>query len=281
MASMNLTFDSVDVNATIGEIKVDPRLRLRDSSGLPFVDTVLSGDVADRKGFVPSTCFLFTGTPGAGKTTLALQMASSLKEQGHEVLYNTGEESLAQVKMCVERLKLKGDFNVGSSIFIDRPEAKKDAARVQVTLRERIMHLVRKLKKDNGRKNAENAKRLFVIVDSLQCMNDGKYGFASNSKTPIRVLEELTQLCKEHYITLIVIGQVGKSGDFKGDNTLLHMVDGHLHLCIDQDPKSPTEGCRLLECRKNRFGPTGIAVALDIGRHGLREHGGRDRAMRV
>ena len=72
-------------------------------------------------------------------------------------------------------------------------------------------------------------------------------------------------------MTLVVIGQVSKSGEFKGDNTLLHMVDGHMHLFIDQDPKSMTEGKRLLEYRKNRFGPTGIAVALDIGKTGLTE----------
>lgn len=276
---MNLSFDSVKKGTTIGKIKVDPRLRVRDNSGLEFVNEVLSGD-AGKRGFVPSTAWLFTGTPGAGKTTMALQLCASLSEQGHEVLYNTGEESLAQVKMTYERLKLDGDFTVGSDIFVDRPEGKA-GERVKQTLREHITFLRGRVDKKNKRvKAVEKQKRLFVIVDSLQCMNDGKWGFNSNSKTPIRVLEELTQICKEHYVTLIVIGQVGKSGDFKGDNTLLHMVDGHMHLFIDQDPKSPTEGCRLLECRKNRFGPTGIAVALDIGKNGLREHADRHAGLR-
>lgn len=283
MASMNLTFDHVAAGTKISEIKVDPRLRVRDSSGLPFVDEVLSGH-ASKQGFTPSTCWLFTGTPGAGKTTLALQLASALSAQGHEVLFNTGEESLPQVKMTVERLKLDGDFGVGSDIFVDRPEDKKAAKRVKTTLREHVKHLLKRINRRNARqKDIAKQRRLFLIVDSLQCMNDGKWGFASNSKTPVRVLEELTQLCKDNFMTVVVIGQVGKSGDFKGDNTLLHMVDGHMHLYIDQDPKSVTEGLRLLECRKNRFGPSGIAVALDIGAQGLREHADRGplRGMRV
>jgi DNA repair protein RadA/Sms len=278
MASMNLDLDGVKKGTKINSIKVDPRLRVRDDSGLPFVNKVLSGKDAGKAGFVPSTVGLFTGTPGAGKTTLALQLCSTLAENSHEVLYNSGEESLAQVKMTYERLGLKGDFNVGADVFVDRPEGKKDAARVKQTLREHIMFLIKKVKKANDRrknKDLHTQKRLYIVVDSLQSMNDGKYGFASNNKTPVRVLEELTQICKKNYCGLIVIGQVGKSGDFKGDNTLLHMVDYHMHLYIDQDPKSVTAGCRLLEGRKNRFGPTGIAVALDIGRNGLRENGVR------
>jgi len=277
---MNLSFDSVSHGTKLDSIKVDPRLRVRDTSGLSFVDEVLSGD-AGKRGFVPSTGWLFTGTPGAGKTTMALQLADSLAKEGHFVLYNTGEESLAQVKMCAERLKLDGQFNVGSDIFVDQPEGKA-GEKITQTLRQHVMSLVAAAKKVNARqKNIDKQRRVYMIIDSLQCMNDGKWGFKSNSKTPIRVLEELIAVCKEHYVTLIVIGQVSKSGEFKGDNTLLHMVDGHMHLFVDQDPKSPTEGKRLLECRKNRFGPTGIAVALDIGRGGLCELADRHSGRRV
>ena len=278
MASMNLSFDGVAKGTKIGSIEVDPRLRVRDDSGLPFVNKVLSGKDSAKAGFVPSTVGLFTGTPGAGKTTLALQLCASLSDMGHEVLYNTGEESLAQVKMTYERLNLKGDFTVGADVFVDRPSGKKDAARVEQMLREHIMFLIAKVKKANSKnkkKPLDEQKRLYIVVDSLQAMNDGKYGFKANNQTPINVLEELTQICKQNYCGVIVIGQVGKSGEFKGSNTLLHMVNYQLHLYIDQDDKSITAGCRLLECRKNRFGPTGIAVALDIGKSGLRENGVR------
>lgn len=281
MANMNLNFDDIDLNIKLKSIEVDPRLRVRDSTGLAFLDVVLSGDTTDTPGFVPGTAYLYTGTPGAGKTTLALQLADSLSRKGHHVLYNTGEESLAQVKMCAERLKLRGDFTVGSSVFVDRPTGKA-GDRVKVTLRERIMDLVAKAEKSNKRVKDINAqRRVYVIVDSLQAMNDGKYGFASNSKTPVRVLEELTKICKEHFVTMIVIGQVSKTGDFSGAMTLLHMVDGHLHIYVDDSPKSDTFGMRLLECRKNRFGPTGITVPLDIKKTGLYAPTTLTRGMRV
>jgi len=59
------------------------------------------------------------------------------------------------------------------------------------------------------------------------------------------------------------------------------MVDVHLHLFVDQDPKSSTLGYRILECRKNRFGPSGIATALDLGKHGLVEKNSTRKAMRA
>ena len=269
---MNLAHDSVSHGTKLDSVKVDPRLRVRDTSGLDFIDHVLSGDsVNGKRGFTPSTAWLFTGTPGAGKTTLVLQLADSLAKEGHFVLYNTGEESLAQVKMCAERLRLEGQFNVGADIFVDAPEGKA-GEKITQTLRQHIMSMVAEAKKANSnQKDINKQRRVYVLLDSLQCMNDGKWGFKSNSRTPVRVLEELIAICKEHYVTLMVIAQVTKSGEFKGDNTLLHMVDGHMHLLIDQDPKSMTEGKRLLECRKNRFGPTGIAIALDIAKDGLSE----------
>ncbi len=278
---MRLNFDSVKRGTKISEIKVDPRLRVRDNCGLDFVNEVLSGD-AEQRGFTPSTAILFTGTPGAGKSTMGLQLASALSEKGHEVLYNTGEESLTQVKMTYERLKLKGDFDIAADIFVDRPEAKKEAAMIKSTLREDIEALAKRVEERNkGIKDIAKQHRVYVIIDSLQCMNDGKWGLASNGKTPVRVLEELTQMCKDLFVTIIVIGQVGKAGEFKGDNSLLHMVDVHLHLFIDQDPKSTTLGYRILECRKNRFGPSGIATALDLGKLGLNEKNSSRKAARV
>lgn len=273
MSSMNLKFDAAVKGTKISDVKVDPRLRVRDDTGMTFLNLILSGD-SGKQGFTPGTVHLFTGTSGGGKTTLALQLASSLASKGHVVLYNTGEESLAQVKMTVERLRLEGDFYIGADVFVDRPPAKCDAKLVKQTLRENITFLRKKLDAANKKfaaQDFEKQRRLYIIVDSLQCMNDGKYGFGVNTKTPIRVLEELTQLAKQYYVTMIVIGHVGKAGEFAGNNTIKHIVDGHIHLYIDLDEKSDTAGLRIIEMRKNRFGPSGIAVPLTIGPRGLKE----------
>lgn len=280
MASMNLSFDSVKAGTKVKDIKVDPRLRVRISTGLPFVDYILSGDAPpENSGLLPGGVYLFTGTPGAGKSTLGLQMLDGLAELGHTALFNGLEEDVAQTKMTAERLKLKGDFTIAAAKFLEAPDSPKDLVDMvgdntfydhfNALLAEHLAHH----KPFTGK--GKDEKHMAIIIDSLQSMNDGKWGLASNNKTPIRVLEALTQLAKKHFVPIIVIGHVGKSGEFKGDNTLKHIVDGHMHLYVDDDPKSPTCGCRILEMQKNRFGPSGISVVLDIGARGLSEKGAR------
>ena len=65
------------------------------------------------------------------------------------------------------------------------------------------------------------------------------------------------------------------AGQFKGDMTLKHMVDAHLHLCLDTQEKSDTYGLRLLELQKYRFGPGGKTFVLDMRERGLQEFNGR------
>lgn len=280
MASMNLNFDTLAVGTNINDIEVPPRLRARVDTGLPWLNFVKSGD-SDLQGFVPGEVVLFTGTPGAGKSTTALQLTDSLSGRGHTALFNGCEESPAQTKMTYERMRLKNGFLMASSTFTTVPTGGNKDLRKQVgdnTLQAQLEELLKRYKRDNrhaSRTPWSERSHMVCVVDSLQGMNDGTYGLAANSKTPIRVMEYLCNFAKEHFVTFVVIGHVGKSGEFKGDNTLLHMVDSHLHLYIDQDDKSPTVGCRVLECRKNRFGPGGISVVLDIGKNGLREHGSR------
>ncbi|MFY9737608.1 MAG: ATPase domain-containing protein, partial [Candidatus Cybelea sp.] len=68
------------------------RLRM----GMPEFDAVLGG------GTVPGSLTLVGGPPGAGKSTLMLQIAARLAHNG-EVVYVCGEESAAQVKLRADR----------------------------------------------------------------------------------------------------------------------------------------------------------------------------------
>lgn len=276
MASMNLNFGALKRGQRISKVKVDPRLRERIDTGLPFLNMVKSGD-ADEKGLTPSEVILFTGTPGAGKSTMSLQLASALADRGHSVLLNGVEESPAQVKITYERMGLTGDFTIANATFMDEVETMNKELKKLVggnTLASHLAHLKATYEKSGGKRTLGTGQYagMVVIVDSLQAMNDGKYGLATNNKTPIRVLESLCQWAKDEYACVIVIGHVAKSGEFKGDNTLLHMVDSHIHLYVDEVPDSPSCGSRILETRKNRFGPSGIASVLDISRGGLSEH---------
>lgn len=236
---LNVGIKGLEHGTQLSSIEVPDKLKQRINTGIDFVNDALGG-----KGFTPSVCGLFTGTPGSGKTTMMLQLAASLakKHGAKSVLFNTAEESLYQTKMQAVRLRLNTEFTVGQDTMVDQ-----------------LLEHANKI----------GAK--FLIVDSLQTMNDGKWGDKTNSKTPQRVLQRITEWCKENYTCALIIGQVNKDGKMSGNNILKHMVDLHLHLSINQDPKSEWMGFREMEVEKNRFGASGLTYILKLNERGLKE----------
>ena len=114
-------------------------------------------------------------------------------------------------------------------------------------------------------------KPFFLIVDSLQTLNDGKYkdGF-TNGQSAVRALALITEYCKTHNVNAMVIGQVNKSGKMAGSNKIKHMVDAHIHLSVEEKD-AELAGCRVLETQKNRFGGAGHAFFLRLNEHGFKE----------
>ena len=234
---LNVRNDEIAVGTNILDIEVPDALRRRVPTGVKFFDDALGG-----KGLTPSAVYFFTGTPGSGKTTMMLTLANNLTRKGAIAMFNTAEESLYQTKMQAERLRLNTEFTVGQDTMVDQ-----------------LLEHANKI----------GAK--FLIVDSLQTMNDGKWGDKTNSKTPQRVLQRITEWCKENYTCALIIGQVNKDGKMSGNNILKHMVDLHLHLSINQDPKSEWMGFREMEVEKNRFGASGLTYILKLNERGLKE----------
>ena len=111
---------------------------------------------------------------------------------------------------------------------------------------------------------ANPGKQFVLIVDSLQCMDDGKYSSGMlTSGAAIRCLERITDFCKETNSIAVVINQVNKQGKMAGSNKLKHMVDAHMHLGIEQKDED-LMGCRVLETQKNRFGGCGHVFFLRL-----------------
>ena len=141
--------DNIAFGTNILDIEVPAHLKVKFKSGLGYVDGAMGGE-----GFTPSAVTLFTGTPGAGKTTLMLTMADAMTKQGAIVLFNTAEESLYQTAMTAKRLNLKNGFRCGNSASI-----------TEIIENAETMY-----------KEAKKAGKQFVlIVDSLQCLDDDKY----------------------------------------------------------------------------------------------------------
>lgn len=234
--------DGIKLGTDILDVQVPDRLRTKQSLGIDWVNEAVGGG-----GMTPSTVMMITGAPGCGKSTLLRQLADSITAAGHVVLYNTGEESIYQVKMRIEEMGLKRGFKVGQETYTGKVLA---WARAQ--------------------QEREPKRQVFILQDSLQTLNDGHYKDGGvTGQTPVRCCEMLTDWAKETYGIVIFIGQVTKSGVFAGKNTIRHMIDSHVEILHDQDMKSQTHGKLLFNVSKNRFGYTGKTYVVGLGKQGL------------
>jgi DNA repair protein RadA/Sms len=232
-------------------IETPQQLRERRKVGISWFDDAVGGE-----GLVPSTVMMLTGDPGVGKTTMLMQVADSLTKQGYICLYNTGEESLYQVSMVVDRLKLKNGFICGQDIMVPKLLAHADSLRKKYP-----------------------KKQIVILQDSLQTLDDGYYADkdgnsrGTNSMTPLRCVCALTEWAKATYGIVGFIGQVNKNGEFNGKQALLHAVDVRARFFLDQREKSETKGERIFQVTKNRFGCSGRSYILGMSGDGLYEKG--------
>ncbi len=237
--------NDITFGTNIKNIKIPDVLRNKFKVGIDYIDGAIGG-----AGFTPSCVTLFTGEPGSGKTTMLLGLADAVTKKGGVALVNTAEESLYQTAMTYERLKLRNGFATGNTPDVGL-----------------ILEKSREMMEDPANKG----KQFFLIVDSLQCLFDPKYGsnYQGGSASAVRCLEEITNFCKETNAIAIVINQVNKSGTMAGSNKLKHMVDSMMHLSVER--KDPDlAGCRVLQTVKNRFGGCGHVYFMQLNKRGFR-----------
>ena len=230
---------------SISKIKVPDHLNRTCTTGVDYVDSAMGG-----QGFTPSSVTLFTGEPGAGKTTMVLTVASAVAKNKDAIcVFNTAEESLFQIKKTVNRIGLTGDFACGNSSEIDD-----------------VLEGCQKMMEKRGNKN----KQMFIIIDSLQQMNATHDRYGRGYRSDSLVLEKILSFCKETHAIALIINQVNKSGTAAGSNKLKHMVDAHMHLGVERKSED-FMGMRVLETKKNRFGGCGHVFFLDLLRSGFSE----------
>lgn len=195
-------------------------------------DRVLGG------GIVPGSIILLGGEPGIGKSTLLLQMALSIKNI--KILYVSGEESEAQLKMRAARLSSQQSPNC----YV-----------LTETITQEIF------------KHIENLKPDIVIADSIQTMQSNLLDSAAGSISQLKeCAAEFQHLAKTTAIPIFLIGHITKDGTLAGPKILEHIVDTVLQFEGDQH-----YGYRMVRSIKNRFGSTSEMGIFEMTQSGLTE----------
>jgi len=192
-------------------------------------------------GFVPGCSLLITGPPGAGKSTLVMQV---LKKMNIPSLYVTGEESVQQLKLRANRLKI-----ASTNIFL-----------LFETNVNTIVSQVNSVTGVNG------TGLQILVIDSIQTIYSDASSALPGSSTQIRKCSYiLRRLAQETNLVLIIVGQITKNKSTAGPQLLEHAVDVVLRLEVEERGNHH----RNLIATKNRFGSTAPRCMLYMRNTGL------------
>lgn len=205
----------------------------RTATGVGELDRVLGG------GVVRGSLVLIGGDPGIGKSTLLLQASRALADLGPPVLYVSGEESAAQVKLRAERLGISAPG----------------------------LYLLAETELEAVEAHAESLKPRVLVVDSIQTVYLSDLESAPGSVSQVRECGgRLMFLAKRKGIATFLVGHVTKEGALAGPRVLEHLVDTVLYF---EGERHHTY--RVLRAVKNRFGSTNEIGVFEMTERGLAE----------
>jgi DNA repair protein RadA/Sms len=215
----------------LGEVEAPAVERLR--TGIGELDRVLGG------GFVPGSLVLIGGSPGIGKSTLTTGALAGLATAGKRVLYVSGEESAAQVRLRAERL---GEGALAVPIV-----AETDLDAVLATI--------------------EAERPDVCVIDSVQVLYDPALSGSPGSVGQVReVAGRLMRVAKGQGTAVALVGHVTKEGALAGPRVLEHLVD-----CVISFEGERERTYRTLRALKNRFGSTNEVGVFEMRDEGLVE----------
>lgn len=213
-----------------GDAPTPPRL----DTGLAELDRVAGG------GFVAGSGVLIGGDPGIGKSTLLLQALAALARTGRHVIYVSGEEGIAQIRLRAERLGLSD-----SGVLL---AAETNVADVIATL-------------------GEGEPPAAAVIDSIQTMWSGVIDAAPGTVSQLKASSEtLVRFAKQKGTVMLLVGHVTKDGQIAGPKVIEHLVDTVLYFEGDRGHQF-----RILRAVKNRFGPTDEIGVFEMSDEGLRQ----------
>ncbi len=212
----------------------------RIKTGIQEMDRVLGG------GIVLGSVVLLGGEPGAGKSTMLLQICGCVA-QHLAVLYVSGEESIRQIKLRAKRL------NSGEE-------------GISVAAQSNIDDIIQYI---------ENNSPGFAVIDSIQTMFAPDLSGSAGSVSQVKeCTARLLEVAKRLEIPVFIVGHVNKDGAIAGPKVLEHIVDTVLYFEGDR-----TNPYRILRAVKNRYGSTNEIGMFDMTGKGLQPIGNPSEMM--
>ncbi|HMT13534.1 MAG TPA: DNA repair protein RadA [Aestuariivirga sp.] len=206
----------------------------RIETGMAELDRVAGG------GFVPGSAVLIGGDPGIGKSTLLLQALAALARRGQRVIYVSGEEAIAQLRLRAGRLGLSD-------------------AHVLLATETNVSDIIATL--------GEGEPPALAVMDSIQTLWSPVVESAPGTVSQLKAgSEALIRFAKQKGTALLLVGHVTKDGQIAGPKLIEHMVDAVLYFEGDRGHQY-----RILRAVKNRFGPTDEIGVFEMSDGGLRE----------
>ncbi|MBC8036095.1 MAG: DNA repair protein RadA, partial [Rhizobiales bacterium] len=175
-----------------------------------------------------------------GKSTLLLQGLAALARRGQRVIYVSGEEAIAQVRLRAQRLGL-------------------DDADVLLATETNVSDILATLN--------EGAIPVAAVIDSIQTLWSPVIEAAPGTVSQLKAgAEALIRFAKQKGTAMLLVGHVTKDGQIAGPKVIEHMVDTVLYFEGDRGHQF-----RILRAVKNRFGPTDEIGVFEMSDGGLAE----------
>jgi DNA repair protein RadA/Sms len=240
---------------TAGGIGSGPQSQRAARKGRPVALTTLSGEIEDAPriatgigeldratggGFVRGSALLVGGDPGIGKSTLLTQAAAALAARGHRIVYVSGEEAVAQIRLRAQRLGAAG-------------------TPVELAAETNVEDILATI--------SEGPRPDLLILDSVQTLWTDMADSAPGTVTQVRAAAQaMIRFAKSTGCAVVLVGHVTKDGQIAGPRVVEHMVDAVLYF-----EGEGNHHYRILRTVKNRFGPTDEIGVFEMGDKGLRE----------